>query len=203
MSDHGEVVIVDDSGTEHVFPPGFDPVRAGAIVRAQTTPHQDTHGGLPLAATSAAIPAVANGLMELATNPGVAKAGSLVGQLVGGVEGAMHGGPMGAAGGVWTGGKAGWFTSKLMQRLASPAASVAEKVAPYAPTLMSIGGAQGALDLAQMAEPNRRDIGFLGIGPSIPESPAPDTSGNHHPTPSPADQWAYIRDAVMKRLRGQ
>lgn len=32
-----EVVIVDDAGTEHVFPPGFDPKQAAAIVRGQGT----------------------------------------------------------------------------------------------------------------------------------------------------------------------
>jgi hypothetical protein len=32
-----EVVIVDDDGTEHVFPPGFDPKRGAAIVRGQVS----------------------------------------------------------------------------------------------------------------------------------------------------------------------
>lgn len=30
------IIILDDSGTEHVFPPGFDPKKAGAIVRQKT-----------------------------------------------------------------------------------------------------------------------------------------------------------------------
>ena len=33
-----EVVIVDDQGTEHVFPAGFDPKKAAGIVRAQSIP---------------------------------------------------------------------------------------------------------------------------------------------------------------------
>src|SRR6266571_2841498 len=31
-----EVVIVGDDGTEHVFPPGFDPKKAAALVRGRT-----------------------------------------------------------------------------------------------------------------------------------------------------------------------
>ena len=34
----GAIVIRDDAGTEHEFPPGFDPERAAAIVRQQTAP---------------------------------------------------------------------------------------------------------------------------------------------------------------------
>lgn len=37
MADPQEVVIVDQQGTEHVFPAGFDPKRAAAIVRGQST----------------------------------------------------------------------------------------------------------------------------------------------------------------------
>lgn len=32
-----EVIIVDDAGTEHIFPPGFDPKRAAGIVRQRAT----------------------------------------------------------------------------------------------------------------------------------------------------------------------
>jgi hypothetical protein len=42
-----EVVIVDDAGNEHVFPPTFDPKRAAEIVRARTVlPEQATTGML-------------------------------------------------------------------------------------------------------------------------------------------------------------
>jgi hypothetical protein len=37
MSDEQEVIIVDGKGTEHVFPAGFDPKRAAAIVRQATS----------------------------------------------------------------------------------------------------------------------------------------------------------------------
>lgn len=138
-----------------------------AQTSAQTTP--TTSSALELAAAGAAVPIAAHAAMEVATSPNAAKAGSAIGQIIGGVDGALKAGPMGAAGGAWTGGKAGWFTGKLAQKLAAPIAGVAEKIAPYAQTLSTLSGAQGIADLAQMAEPNRKDIGFLGIGPSVPD----------------------------------
>lgn len=51
MDDSGDVVIRDDSGTEHVFPTGFDPKRAAAIVRQRqaitpvSSDEPDTYAG--------------------------------------------------------------------------------------------------------------------------------------------------------------
>ena len=120
-------------------------------------------------------PLAARTAMEVATNPALPKIGSTVGQIVGGVEGLLHGGPLAAAGGTWTGSKAGWFTGKLAQKLAAPVAAMAEKAAPYAQTLSTLGAVAGVGDLAQIADPNRKDIGFLGIsnkGTPDPEHPA-------------------------------
>lgn len=51
----GEVVILGDDGTEHVFPPGFDPKRAAAIVRGQTSSSaQPTSGDSPLSLVTGA-----------------------------------------------------------------------------------------------------------------------------------------------------
>jgi hypothetical protein len=127
----------------------------------------DTSTGLKMAAAGAWVPVAERVAMEVATHPNAAKTGAAIGQVLGGVEGALKGGPLGAAGGVWTGGKAGWFTGKLAQRMAAPVANALEKVAPYAQTLSTLGGAASVGDLAQIAEPTRRDIGFLGIGPSV------------------------------------
>ncbi len=61
---------------------------------------------------------------------------------------------------------------------ATTAAPVAAKVGSSVVGKLSRGlgvlsAVQGGLDLAQMAEPNRRDIGFLGIGKSIQNAPLP------------------------------
>ncbi len=132
-------------------------------------------GALTMRATAGALPAAANLATEFATNPNVPKVGAAIGRTLGAVApvvgGAIEGGPVGALVGVtaaskgaWAGGKTGWFTAKLAQNLGMPLAKVAEAVAPLAHALSTLSGAQGALDLAQMAEPKREDIGFLGVG---------------------------------------
>jgi hypothetical protein len=82
----------------------------------------------------------------------------------------------GAAKGAWLGGKTGWFTGKLAQSAAMPVAKVLDAVAPYAQSLATLGGAQSLLDLAQVAEPNRQDIGTLGISVGQPRSDAEKTA---------------------------
>lgn len=76
MADQNEVVILDDAGTEHVFPPGFDPQQAAAIVRGQGAPQ----GGGMRQSIADALPS----------------AGGMVGGMVGGVPGAAVGGAAGA-----------------------------------------------------------------------------------------------------------
>lgn len=158
---------------------------------------QSSVGALPLAAAGEGVPLAANAAMRLATSQNVAKGGSLIGQLIGGVEGAMKGGPLGMAGGVWAGGKAGWHTGKLAQRVAAPIASGLEKVAPYAQALSTLGGVQGVNDLAQMAEPQRKDIGFLGMAPSQPDQPAPQM------TPEQRALYDKTWQAKLGRLYGR
>ncbi len=52
--------------------------------------------------------------------------------------------------------------------MSAPVANALEKLAPYAQGLATLGGVQSGLDLAQAADPNRRDIGILGIGKTVP-----------------------------------
>ncbi len=52
-----EVIIVDDAGTEHIFPPGFDPKRAAGIVRDRAT-----------AAAAPSIPRDARGLPQVSAD---------------------------------------------------------------------------------------------------------------------------------------
>jgi hypothetical protein len=143
-------------------------------VTSWTAAPESDSGALIAKGAAAAVPVAANAAAELATNPNVPKAAAAAGRLVGAiaptVAGGAAGGPVGAlagaanaAKGAWAGGKTGWFTGKLAQEIAAPVASVAEKVAPYAQAASTVAGAQGVNDLAQMAEPKRQDIGFMGM----------------------------------------
>ena len=75
MNDQQEIVIVDAQGAEHVFPPGFDPKRAAAIVRGGGAPKPKS-GGLRTA-LDVGIGAIKGagstlaGIGEMAVNAGV------------------------------------------------------------------------------------------------------------------------------------
>lgn len=138
------------------------------------------NSGLTLAALGKMTPQAAWQAMRLATSPTVPKtmatAGRVIASVASPVVGTAQGGPLGTLVGVsempkaaWAGGKAGWFGGKMLQNMAAPVANVLEKAAPIAEAVSKVGGLQGALDLAQMAEPHRKDIGFLGIGASMPD----------------------------------
>lgn len=142
---------------------------------------QSSKGGLVLAGIKAGAPKATEAMAELATSPKVAATAAKIGRVIGGVAPVVGGGATagpagaaigmaGAAHGAWTGGKTGWFTGKLAQNLAAPVASAMESAAPYVQTLGTMSGLQGGLDLAQMADPTRTDIGFLGMGktPDVP-----------------------------------
>lgn len=117
------------------------------------------------AAAGEAVGPTAQALAEFGTNPNVARGAATAGRLVGGLTSM----PAGLSGfgsvqkGAYAGGKAGYFTGKMLQDIARPVSTALEKLIPYAQTAATVSGAQGALDLAQMAEPNRQDIGFLGM----------------------------------------
>ncbi len=132
---------------------------------------------LGMAASAGVLPGAARLATEVVTNPNLPKMGANAGRLIGGVAPtlveAAQGNGMGALTAAalsgktaWAGSKAGWFTAKLAQQLGIPVAKVAEAIAPYAAGLSTLSGAQGVNDLAQMAEPNRSDIGIFGIGKS-------------------------------------
>ncbi len=140
---------------------GWTLVQEAAPVAVLARPDSST--GMMAAAAPVVLPAAARLAMETATNPAVPRIGSTVGQIAGGIEGLMKGGPLAAAGGAWVGGKAGWFTGKLAQKIAAPIAGMAEAAAPYVNAVAPITNAAGVGALAQMAEPNRKDIGFLGM----------------------------------------
>ncbi len=139
--------------------------------------------GLGLTAAVKSLPAATTLAEQVATSPAVprmaATAGRVLGAVVPPVAGAFEAGPIGAllgvggmAGGSWAGGRTGWFTGKMLQNVAAPLTNALAAVEPYAQVLTKIAGAQSALDLAQMADPTRRDIGTFGVGLHDPQDPA-------------------------------
>lgn len=138
----------------------------GTVIRAYKPQPQPDSGALPVAGIAAAVAPAATLAAEVATNPNVPRGAATLGRISGAIEGGLKGGPLAIGPGAWAGGKAGWFSGKLMQSAAAPVASVMEKALPYSQALSTVAGAQGVNDLAQMAEPNRTDIGFMGVGSS-------------------------------------
>jgi hypothetical protein len=170
-------------------PDGFEPDPPPAVAETAPPPPAPVRPGSRTSlalGTGRAAPALASAAGELATNPNVPKVAAKIGRVVGGIApiiaGAKEGGPVGAMVGVaasskgaWAGGKTGWFTGKLAQSVAAPVAKILETTLPYARAISNAAGPQGILDLAQMADPNRTDIGFLGAGKSV------DVPGAHPP----------------------
>lgn len=132
---------------------------------------QSDAGGLAIAGASGAIPIATRMAEEVATNPGARKALAAVGNIAGAAS--QFPNPAGMVGGAWLGGKVGWRAASLAQKAAAPVATILEKAAPYMSALTKLGGVQSALDLAQMADPKRQDIGFLGIGSGTPDPDHP------------------------------
>lgn len=120
---------------------------------------------MALAISRAAVPWLQRAAEEVATHPNTVSAGKRTGEVVGGLIGLGQGGPVtGAPLGMIAGEKSGELAAKTAQRLAVPVAKIGERLAPYAQAISTLSGAQGVNDIAQMAEPTRRDIGFMGIG---------------------------------------
>lgn len=140
----------------------------------ETSEQPGSSGGLVLGGVAKTVPVVRDAAMELATSPNVPKvaakvgrAGGAIGSVVGGaMSGEPIAGVVGAAKGAWLGGKTGWHSGKLLQNVSAPVAKALEKIAPYAQGIATLGGVQSGLDVAQMADPNRTDIGTLGMGSS-------------------------------------
>lgn len=143
-----------------------------------TGDHPDTSTALSLAGAGAGVPIAARGMLDFATSPTAAKTlGSVARGLTttgGVIHGLYRGNPsevIAAPISGWAAGKGGYFLGRNLQDVAKPIAGLLEKATPYASTFTQLAGAQGINDLAQMAEPSRKDIGFLGIGPSPTEIP--------------------------------
>ncbi len=139
---------------------------------------QTDAGAVPMAAAAKGLPAAATIAADFATSPTAAKTLGSVARGATTLAAMGHGLATGSPTEVlaapmegWAAGKGGYFLGKGMQSVAAPVASALEKAAPYAQGLGTLSGVQGALDLAQMAAPQRKDIGFLGVGTGDPGDP--------------------------------
>ncbi len=146
-------------------------------------------GALTMAGARAAVPAVGNLALRVATSPTVPRTtGAIARSLTTGLglaaggyqlaKGNLQGGVSQVAAAPlegWAAGRGGYWLGKGVQALARPVASAADALAPVTQALAPLNIAQGALDLAQMADPGRKDLGFLGMAtgdPGDPEHPA-------------------------------
>lgn len=139
--------------------------------------------GVGMFAAAKAAPTAAYLAEQAATSPGLPRAMATAGRVVGAVTppvvGAYEGGVVGglaglaaSAKGSWAGGKTGYFSGRLLQNIAAPIANALTAVEPFAQALSTLSGAQGALDVAQMADPKRTDVGVLGVGVGGAKDPA-------------------------------
>lgn len=161
-----------------------DDTQGWTVVEEAAPPSQDasapgpsgTSTGLTLAAISKLSPKAAWELMRFGTSPTAAATGGKVANAATTLAAAGHGVMTGNPSQViaaplegWAAGKGGYFGTKALQGAARGTSAVLEKAAPVIDALAKVGAVQGALDLAQMAEPNRKDIGVLGVGGSLPD----------------------------------
>lgn len=136
--------------------------------------NQSSIGGAVMVGAKASLPWARNAIEEFATSPTLPKATGAAARALTTGSGIVHGAVtlnpaevIAAPRVGWAAGKGGYFLGKGAQSVAGPVAELLEKAAPYAQALSTLGGAQGGLDLAQMADPKRQDIGFLGLGKSV------------------------------------
>jgi hypothetical protein len=132
-----------------------------------------------VAGGQAIVPAMAKAAAEVATNPNVPRMAGTVARTATTLGALGHGAYTGNLSEIvaaplagWQAGKGGYFLGKGLQAVARPVAAVLDAVAPFAQSLATIGGAQSFLDLAQMANPKRTDIGTLGVSVGAPRSEA-------------------------------
>ncbi len=176
--------LVTFEGQTHSFPDDFTDAEISAALgaipaaNASASPKAKTwapvdSSALLMSGAAHAAPIAQTVVEEIATNPNVVKTGKAAGQVAGLVKGLATGNPFTAIGATKVGGKTGTMAAQGAQKVAGVTAALLEKAAPYTQALSTASGAQGVLDLAQMAEPGRRDIGFLGASTVDPGDPGP------------------------------
>lgn len=165
--------VVNFEGKTQVFPSDATDAEISAALNAipesnaASVPSAKTWStpAIDMAAAKAAVPIVQTAVDQVATNPGVVAAGKIAGRAGGLVKSIATKNPFTMLGSMEVGSKAGGDAAAIAQAAALKASPAIAKAAPYAQVLGTLSGAQGALDLAQMADPKRQDIGFMGMGP--------------------------------------
>lgn len=171
--------IIEFNGQRYSFPADATDAEISGVLggipeqNASQMPKAPTWKALAMQAASKVPAAAGDALMNVATSPTFAKnagraanaavtAGELVHGLATGNMNQVLASPIAG----WSAGKGGYWLGRGAQAIAAPVAKVATAVVPYAQAASTLSGAQGVNDLAQMAEPNRSDIGTLGVGSS-------------------------------------
>lgn len=150
MADQNEVVILGNDGTEHVFPAGFDPQKAAAIVRGQS------------AAPAQHQPSLVDRAVDALPMLG-GMAGGLTGGAGGTVLGFGVGGVPGAIGGAALGGGAGEAAKQLINRFRGAQA-------PASATDAALGiGWQAAMQGGMEAAGGLVGAGLKAVAPKIAE----------------------------------
>lgn len=180
---------------------------------AEPQPDPGTSGALTGTAVASGVPMLGRVAEEVATNPNVPRYASNVLRVATpiaatAVGGATYG-PAGAGAGLYGAvkadyrtGRVGWNAGKLTQKaVAGPVARAVEAAAPYLKVLGTLSGAQAVLDLAQMADPKRTDIGVLGVGVNTSESLKRERDQGIPPAPTVTD-YAHMLVNVIKSFTG-
>lgn len=165
--------VVNFEGKTQVFPADATDAEISAALNAipesnaASVPSAKTWStpAINMAAAKASVPIVQTAVDQVATNPGVVAAGKIAGRVGGLVKSIATKNPFTMLGSMEVGSKAGGDAAAIAQAAALKASPAIAKAAPYAQVLGTLSGAQGGLDLAQMADPKRQDIGFMGMGP--------------------------------------
>lgn len=135
----------------------------GPHISAAPPPPSDTAGtGLGMLLRGLGSAPVVSALDAIESSPSLVKGARAAGNVLGPIVGMLKGGGLGALVGGSTGGRVGTLVGQGVQKVAGVASDALPAVAKAVSGPMA--GALNVGDLAQMAEPNRRDIGVLGIG---------------------------------------
>ncbi len=139
----------------------------------------DSGSMIPLGAKVASdVPAITDAVRAAVTNPNFAKRVGALANAGTTLAGVGHGAWTGNIAEViaapiagWRAGKGGYWLGKGMQNaVTGPVARAAYALEPFAQAISKASGAQGVLDLAQMADQTRQDIGSLGVALETPRT---------------------------------